>query len=301
MTTVQRTQTSAVSEVATASVEKKGNLNRRLRRGVLFGTLLFGSLVRATEAASADACGCQPAPDCAAACPNGGYPKGDGTQACECLPSAAPRAYSSTDGGPAANSLKWAGYSLRLSKNSSATQVLVLSGNNVDYALKSELTATVPDIVTAGNAGPSAAVTVSGSGSFKVPYFAVNSKGQVTSYASRTITYSSTATSTTSLSLRKTSAQTSGNQTNNAVQIVSTESQTQIPEEMPAYSNYTNMLPPPAYTNYGNYVNYGDYANYGDYDNGAAITEDVVVYANYMNYENNENLNRGNCCGDYDM
>lgn len=120
------------------------------RRQALLGALLAGAGAAARPAAAADAsCSCLPAPDCNAVCPNGGVPRGDGTQACDCVEipqNVPPRALALVDGGDAVNSTKWNGKQLRLNHNTSATWIPVITGNYVDYVLKSELTGSLPQI-----------------------------------------------------------------------------------------------------------------------------------------------------------
>lgn len=119
---------------------------------------------------AADAsCSCLPAPDCNAVCPNGGVPRGDGTQACDCVEipqNVPPRALALVDGGDAVNSTKWNGKQLRLNHNTSATWIPVITGNYVDYILKSEISGSLPVIgaqtfsKSAGSYGSSFTVTV---------------------------------------------------------------------------------------------------------------------------------------------
>ena len=211
------------------------------RRQALIGALSAGALV--SQAKAGDMCVCLPQPDCNSVCPNGGAPKADGSQACECSPvPVKPRALAQTDGGDALNATNWNGKALRKAHNSSATQVLVLSGDNIDYVNKADLAGSLADIVTAGSAGPSANKTVSRKGSFSVPYFQVNDKGQITSYATRTVTVT-------------------------------------IPSYS-AYSNYSNYSDYGNYTNYDAYSNYYAYNNYGAYTN-TKYYSNYSAYGNY--------------------
>lgn len=120
------------------------------RRQALLGALLAGAGAAARPAAAADAsCSCLPAPDCNAVCPNGGVPRGDGTQACDCVEipqNVPPRALALVDGGDAVNSTRWNGKELRLNHNTGATWIPVITGNYVDYILKSEISGSLPQI-----------------------------------------------------------------------------------------------------------------------------------------------------------
>lgn len=113
------------------------------RRQALLGALLASAIVKPAEAATDGSCACLPAPDCNAVCPNGGVPRGDGTQACECTPAPNfPRALGVVDGGDAVkalNSDRWGGMRLRLNHNTTDTWIPVIAGDQVDYVLKSEI------------------------------------------------------------------------------------------------------------------------------------------------------------------
>lgn len=163
------TQTAENTELAPATETKREETKGISRRAALFGALLAGAVSSAKEAKAADLdCSCLPAPDCSAVCSNGGAPRGDGTQACDCyenpkLPTLAQVAY---------------------------------SGDYND--LKNKPTISLNNIVTAGSAGPTGNSSVTftkysnganpvlSSGSIKVPYFSVNAQGRVTGYATRT-------------------------------------------------------------------------------------------------------------------
>lgn len=151
--------------VAPATEEKesvvKSAVKKLSRRQALMGALLgAGAAVAKTAEAAEASCACLAAPDCSTVCPNGGTPKGDGTQACECnaeakeqlatvaysgsyndLTNRPYRAASLTDGGDAVNSTKWAGLTLRLNHNTSDTWIPVFCNNYLDYVLKSEIAA----------------------------------------------------------------------------------------------------------------------------------------------------------------
>lgn len=139
--------------------EKPKKLSRR--KALLVGLLGAGAVVAKTAEAAEASCACLAAPDCDAVCPNGGVPKGDGTQACACNEKAEEQlanvaytgsyndlkdkpyhAGSKTDGGAAVsaeNATKWNNKELRLNHNTTDTWIPVISGNYVDYVLKSEI------------------------------------------------------------------------------------------------------------------------------------------------------------------
>ena len=135
-----------------------GEKNISRRKALMAGLLGVGvAAAKVSEAAEAS-CACLAAPDCDSICPNGGTPRGDGTQACVCNAKASEQladvaytgsyndltnrplhAGSDTDGGDARNSVLWKGHGLRLNHNTTDTWIPVFSGNYVDYVLKSEL------------------------------------------------------------------------------------------------------------------------------------------------------------------
>ena len=139
--------------------EKTDKLSRR--KALLAGLLGAGAVVAKTAEAAEASCACLAAPNCDAVCPNGGVPKGDGTQACACNETAQEQlanvaytgsyndlkdkpyhAWSRTDGGAAVsaeNATKWNNKELRLNHNTSDTWIPVISGNYVDYVLKGEI------------------------------------------------------------------------------------------------------------------------------------------------------------------
>ncbi len=145
------------------------------RRNALLGALLLSGVAEA-KAGSSD-CSCLPAPDCSAVCPNGGEPRGDGTQACDCfdnppqptLASVAytgrysdlvdkpPRAGSDRDGGDANNAKKVNGYSVTHSYVGGAQQIVVFNGNRLDYINRSDISGNLPQI-----GGKNFTVTVNG-------------------------------------------------------------------------------------------------------------------------------------------
>ncbi len=145
-----------------SSESNKEQVSHLTRRQALLGALFAGAVASKAEAADV-ACSCLPAPDCNAVCPNGGSPKGDGTQACDCFENPPPptlhpvaysgdynalanrpnRAGSDSDGGPARNSILWNGHTLRKNYNSNATQIAVFSGGYLDYLNKQDLMANV--------------------------------------------------------------------------------------------------------------------------------------------------------------
>lgn len=160
------------SEDAIETKEPTAAEQRLSRRKALFGALIAGAAtIKASEAAAAPGadCSCLPAPNCDSICPNGGAPRGDGTQACDCfdnppLPQLATVAYTGK-------------YDDLIGKP---------NGSDLD------------NIVGAGSAGPGGNVTLTQTnnkgtvtqaykGSFSVPYFKVNSQGRITSYATRTV------------------------------------------------------------------------------------------------------------------
>ena len=148
-----------------SSESNKEQVSHLTRRQALLGALFAGAVASKAEAADV-ACSCLPAPDCNAVCPNGGSPKGDGTQACECFENPPPptlhpvaysgdynalanrpnRAGSDSDGGPARNSIQWNGHQLRKQYNKNAAQIPVFSGSYIDYVNKSDLVGTLPVI-----------------------------------------------------------------------------------------------------------------------------------------------------------
>ncbi len=171
------------------------------RRGMLLGAVLGG--IGAVKTVEAVECTCLPAPDCNAVCPNGGVPRGDGTQACDCNP---PTCVTQD----------------QLAK-------VAYTGEYTDLIDKPDLSAGMPNVVTAGGAGPTTNVTMSRTGAapqtgkITIPYFSVDSKGRVTAFGNRTF-----------------------------------EMKTSY------YSNYSNYY---AYSNYSAYTNYNAYQNYSNYKN----------------------------------
>ena len=151
------------------------NVKKLSRRQALLGALLAGATASRPAMAADASCSCLPAPDCNAICPNGGTPRGDGTQACDCIEvpqNVPPRALALVDGGDAVNATKWGGKQLRLNKNTSADKILVFDGDYVDYILKSEITGSLPSLGAAILYGTDVLVTT-GSGSLKSNYTAV--------------------------------------------------------------------------------------------------------------------------------
>lgn len=152
----------AVKKTAEAATEMAAEIGRGVatrlsRRRALLAALLGGAAV-IRPAKADESCSCLAAPDCSAVCENGGSPRGDGTQACDCfenpkltlstvaytgrfydLENIPNRALSKTDGGDAVNSEQWGGMSLRLQHNTNATQIPVITGQYMDYMLVSEL------------------------------------------------------------------------------------------------------------------------------------------------------------------
>lgn len=119
------------------------------RRKALISALLAGGLFGAGQAKAAASCECLPAPDCNAVCPNGGTPRGDGTQACECIEiptNMPPRALARVDGGDAINSEKTNGYQIRGNSYGSGSQILVFNGSYIDYIDKSDIAGSLPVI-----------------------------------------------------------------------------------------------------------------------------------------------------------
>ena len=174
------------------------------RRAALAAALLGGAAAVAKEAKAGDAsCECLPAPDCNAQCPNGGTPRADGTQACDCNPD------------PCVPQDQLA--------------VVARTGKYEDLLGKPDLNTALPNITTAGSAGPTADVTMTRSGTspqtgqISIPYFKVDSKGRITAFGNRTFTMKAT-----------------------------------------YYGNYANYY---AYSNYKAYTNYQDYQNYTAYKN----------------------------------
>ena len=232
------------------------------RRNVLLGALMSGAAT-AVKAAE-DVCACLPAPDCNAVCPEGGTPRGDGTQACDCNPASnRTRALALTDGGDAVDTALVSGKSLRLNQNKTATEVLVFSNNQIDCADKADFAMKFSTVTTAGSAGPSADVSFEQTGTFSVPYFTVNTKGQITSYKSVNVKIASTAADYTNYSAY-------GNYGNYA--------------NYSAYKNYSADSYGDCYSNYNAYTNYTDYSNYSAYKNYRNYS-DYSAYANYKDYK----------------
>lgn len=132
----------------TAAPAQDNSLSARLsRRSMILAGAVAGLFASIRPASAADNCNCLPAPDCTTICPNGGSPRGDGTQGCNCLETPIPpRALAATDGGDAVNAAAWAGKTLRLNHNTTDTRLLVFSsdGRYVDYVDKTEIMYTHP-------------------------------------------------------------------------------------------------------------------------------------------------------------
>lgn len=156
---MQKTPSMSAPSTEPSKVESQGD-TRMSRRKALLGALFAGAAMTIKTAEASDAnCSCLPAPDCNAVCPNGGSPRGDGTQACDCFENPPPptlhpvaysgdynvlanrpnRAGSDTDGGDARNSIRWNGHELRKQHNPNASQIPVFSGGYVDFINKNEL------------------------------------------------------------------------------------------------------------------------------------------------------------------
>lgn len=139
------------------------------RRQALFGALLgIGAVATKSAKAAEESCACLAPPDCDAVCPNGGVPRGDGTQACDCNPTPA----SDT----ALTDIVTPGSA---GQNSDTTFVRKFTEEHNNYHGYSTSVSTYMDADKPGNHPV---------GSFKIPYFTVDSKGRVTSYATRTVT-----------------------------------------------------------------------------------------------------------------
>ena len=149
-----------MSEEQKNSPEAKKPKRLSRRKALLASLLGAGAVVAQTAKAADETCACLAPPDCDAQCPNGGTPKGDGTQACVCEEKATEQladvaysgnfndlknrplhAGSDTDGGSARNTVKFAGKELRKNHNTTDTWIPVISGNYIDYVLKSEISA----------------------------------------------------------------------------------------------------------------------------------------------------------------
>ena len=119
----------------------------RTRRLALM-TGFFAGLFGAVRSAKAKECGCFPEPDCSAVCPNGGTPRADGTQACNCDPDPIkPRALALVDGGDAVNTAGFGGWFMRVRKSLSAKKVAVFgeAEKTLDYVGLDELKYVHPD------------------------------------------------------------------------------------------------------------------------------------------------------------
>lgn len=147
------------------------------RRQALFGALLgIGAVAAKSAKAAEESCACLAPPDCDAVCPNGGVPRGDGTQACDC--NSVPQSSTTLTDIVTPGS---AGQNTDTTFTRQWTQINE-TRSEWDKYYKGERplkhTPTVP--TNDQNALPT--------GSFKIPYFTVDSKGRVTSYATRTVT-----------------------------------------------------------------------------------------------------------------
>lgn len=157
--TEQATTTPATEEKESVA---KSVVKKLSRRQALMGALLGAGVAVAKTAEAAEAsCACLAAPDCSTICPNGGTPKGDGTQACECNAEA---------------------------KEQLAT--VAYTGSYNDLTDKPTLY-TPPDVVKSGSAGQNTdqtiAIPLTGTQTLKVPYFTVDNKGRITSFTTHTI------------------------------------------------------------------------------------------------------------------
>lgn len=141
------------------------------RRQALFGALLgIGAVAAKSAKAAEESCACLAPPDCDAVCPNGGSPRGDGTQACDCNPAPKPDTVLADIVTPGS-----------AGQNSDTTLIRKFTE---EHNTKSNPTGkTYVSTYLAGNTPDNYPA-----GSFKIPYFTVDSKGRVTSYATRTVT-----------------------------------------------------------------------------------------------------------------
>lgn len=163
---MQKTPSMSAPSTEPSKVESQDD-TRMSRRKALLGALFAGAAITSKTAEASDAnCSCLPAPDCNAVCPNGGSPRGDGTQACDCfenppMPTLAQVAYtgkytdlldkpkhaaSDQENGDALNAKRWNGVELRKNYNSSATQIPVFSGGYLDYINRSDISGQLPVI-----------------------------------------------------------------------------------------------------------------------------------------------------------
>ena len=177
---MQKTPSMSAPSTEPSKVESQDD-TRMSRRKALLGALFAGAAITSKTAEASDAnCSCLPAPDCNAVCPNGGSPRGDGTQACDCfenppMPTLHPVAYSGdynslanrpnragsdSDGGDARNSIMWNGHTLRKNYNNNASQIPVFSGSYVDFINRSDLVGNV----TLPNIGAKTYTVTSGEG-----------------------------------------------------------------------------------------------------------------------------------------
>lgn len=141
------------------------------RRQALFGALLgIGAVAAKSAKAAEESCACLAPPDCDAVCPNGGSPRGDGTQACDCNPAPKPDTVLADIVTPGS-----------AGQNSDTT--LIRKFTEEHNTKSNPRGQTYVSTYLAGNT-PDNFPT----GSFKIPYFTVDSKGRVTSYATRTVT-----------------------------------------------------------------------------------------------------------------
>ena len=185
--------------------------------------VLLGGLASGAKALEMS---CLPAPDCDAVCEEGGVPRGDGTQVCDCNPP-------------------------DTCVNPDKLASVAYTGNYKDLVNKPEIKSDLKDVVVAGSAGPTSDVTMtqvdSASGLQKppvtkvtIPYFKVDSKGRVTAYGNKTLTLETT--------------------------YYNNYSNYYAYGNYYAYTNYSAYQNYSAYGNYRNYYDYYDSACCGDSD-----------------------------------
>ena len=153
------------------------------RRKALLGALFGAGVAVAKVASASDSCSCLAPPDCNSVCANGGAPKGDGTQSCECFTN--PKQTFAT--------VATTGQYTDL-KNRPSLATVATTGKYSDLTGRPTIPSAVypPTTTTAGSFGPTAAVTIGigGTGSIAIPYFTVNSYGQITAKGTSTLTVS---------------------------------------------------------------------------------------------------------------
>ena len=161
--------------------EKKVFSRRQALLGALFGA---GAVLAKTAEAAEASCACLAPPDCDSICANGGTPRGDGTQACDC-------------NAEAKETLAKVAYTGKYSDLVDEPTLATVAKTGSYDDLTNKPTLTLSNVTTAGWTGPSADVSGSlpsygscgGSSIFsiQIPYIYVNAQGLVTSRTTKTL------------------------------------------------------------------------------------------------------------------